>query len=210
MSQSWKDLINEHLQPETLKKMLRLFAQPIAEQYPELLRRFGSTDDWSIGRRYQDDAKDHVVLADAQFTYHMPVPGELFRERGPHIKVSNKLLICIYLLRLPEDKDVGGELELYSAVDGQKVTYAGDQEITNPKAVKLFNTVPYESNTVLLFLNSPRTITAFAKRGNNNQPHMYFNVILEFEQPIFKLLNKFENQNSGFHRIQRKLQRLFS
>ena len=210
MSQSWKDLINEHLQPETIRKFLRLFAQPIAQKYPELLKRYGSIEEWSIGKRYQDEAKDHTILADAQFTYHMPVPGDFHQERGPHIRITNKILICVFLLRLPEDKDAGGEIELYTTVDGQKVEYGRDQQIITPNAIKLVKTIPYEANTAILFLNSARSVTTYAKRGNNTHPYMYFNVILEFEKPIFKLLNKFENENSGFYRIQRGLQRLFS
>ncbi len=203
----WKDLVKEHVQPAVCRKMLQPFKEQIAEQYPELIRRFGSIDEWTIGQRYVDAPEKFTLLADIQFTYHIPVPGELFQERGPHLKISNKIAICIFMLRIPEDKDVGGDIEIYSTVDGQKVTYGRDSEITNPKAIKLHSVVPYQANTALIFVNSPYAITTFAKRANNHIPQMYFNIVLELQEPIFSRFDKFESKKPGF--VQ-KLQRIFS
>jgi hypothetical protein len=206
----WKDMVQEHLKEVELRKFLSVFAEPIAEEYPELIKRYGDPQSWSIGQRYLDKPEDHVLLADAQFTYHMPVPGEPTQERGPHIKIPNKLIVVIFLLRLPEDKDAGGEIEIYQAVDGQSVAYGKDTAIMTPDAVKLYDVVPYEANRAFCFLNSPRTITTFSKRGHNEIPQMYFNVIMEFPHPIFELSQRFGRKQGFVDRVSQGVKKIFS
>ncbi|MBX9671749.1 MAG: hypothetical protein K2X93_29440 [Candidatus Obscuribacterales bacterium] len=187
LDREWRDLIQDHIAPDSVRKLLTAFGPAIQEFYPQLEKRYGAISKWSIGQRFVDAADDCVILADAQVSYHAPVSQEALQDRGPHLKITNKLIICQLLLKLEDDDSSGGDLQLYSIKNNSsRLEFQGDQEVVNRDALKLEKTIPYQSNTAVAFLNSPVSIQTMSAR-RSQLPLMYLNIILEHREPLFAL-----------------------
>ncbi len=188
LSEEWKSLISDHIAPHSVLTLLAAFAPSIREYHPQLEKRYGSIDNWSIGQRFIDSADDCVLLADAQISYHAPVIDEALQDRGPHLKITNKLIVCQLLLKLEDDDSAGGDLQLYSvnAKSKGRLEFRGDQEVVNRDALTLAKTVPYRGNTAVAFLNSPVSIQTMSAR-KSRLPLMYLNIILEHREALFAL-----------------------
>lgn len=186
-SDSWKNLVKQYLQASELKKLLTAFAPAIATEYPHLESEWGKISNWEIGQRYVDTAADFVLLADVQLSYHAPSPSRMVAERGPHLKITNKLLVCHYFLKLPEDTAFGGDLLLYELLDNAVLQYGKDQQVLNTESLKLSRCIEYRANTAVAFLNTSRSVQTFAEHGGTDYPSLYMNIVLEFAEPLFSL-----------------------
>ncbi len=195
----YRDFVVTHLKPDFTRHWLSLFQSQIRATHPHLEEKFGEMSKWKIGQRFVDENKDVHLLADAQISFHSPVPGpKPTQERGPHIKECNKLLICQLYLRLPEDKGAGGDFELYSTNNEIKV--ASKQQVWNRGSIALSKSIKYESNTAIVFLNSPISVQTMSCRAKSNLPLYYLNLILETKEPIFEL-NRLDLQSAGADKI---------
>ena len=125
---AWKALVKEHIDPLQLKELIAAFTPAIRQLYPFLEHQHGNIEKWTIGQRYVHSAQDFTLLVDAQLSQHAPSPNAFIQERGPHIKMTNKLLICQYLLRLKDDADEGGQYEFFSS-RGRNLEFSRDQQI---------------------------------------------------------------------------------
>ena len=184
---AWKALVKEHIDPLQLKELIAAFTPAIRQLYPFLEHQHGNIEKWTIGQRYVHSAQDFTLLVDAQLSQHAPSPNAFIQERGPHIKMTNKLLICQYLLRLKDDADEGGQYEFFSS-RGRNLEFSRDQQIAASSLAELEvkKSVEYAANTAIVFLNSPFSIQAFTKR-KTSYPTVYMNLILECAKPLFSL-----------------------
>lgn len=186
-STTWKNLVKQYLHASELKKLLTAFAPAIATEYPHLENEWGKISQWEIGHRYIDSAEDFVLLADVQLSYHAPSPSLMVAERGPHLKITNKLLVCQYFLRIPEDNGLGGDLLLYELLGNAALQFGKDQQVLNRESLSLSRRIEYNANTAVAFLNTPRSVQAFAEHGGTDYPSLYLNIVLEFAEPLFLL-----------------------
>ena len=108
-------------------------------------------------------------------------------ERRPHLKMTNKLLICQYFLRIPEDQAPGGDFLIYGRKDNTALTFGKDQQVLNTENLILAKQIIYKANTAVCFLNTPRSFQAFAEHGGTSHPSFYMNIVLEFAEPIFSI-----------------------
>jgi len=187
LSSVWQSIVQQHLGSKELLKLLSAYAPAIGREYPHLEQEWGKISNWNIGQRYVDSANDFVLLADVQLSYHAASPALLVAERGPHLKVTNKLLICQYFLRIPEDQSGGGDFLIYDAKENAAINFGKDQQVLNTEILSLSKRITYEANTLVSFLNTPRSFQAFAEHGGNVYPTFYMNVVLEFAEPLFTL-----------------------
>jgi hypothetical protein len=183
----WKNTVRQYLRASELAKLLSAFAPAIRSEYPHLEQEWGKISNWTIGQRFVDSATNFVLLADVQLSYHAPSPVLMVAERGPHLKVTNKLLVCQYFLRIAEDQSPGGDLLLYGVKDNSSLTFGKDQQVINRESLILAKRIEYKANTAVAFLNSPRSFQAFSEHGGTIHPCFYMNIVLEFAQPIFSI-----------------------
>lgn len=181
----WKDTVNHHLLPEKAHLWLETFAPFIRKQYPDLENRLGALDMWRIGCRGLDSPDSYEGLIDAQISMHAPCPQSNIQERGPHLKIANKLLVAHCMLRLPEDNYDGGDLELYETEPGARLIFGPQQQVVNKQRIKLAKTIAYQRGVSLLFLNSPAAVQTMSPRAFCPYPTFYINVVLEVSEPLF-------------------------
>lgn len=183
----WKDTVKRHLLPEKARLWLKSFAPYIRKQYPDLENRLGALDNWRIGCRGLDSPDAYEGLLDAQISMHAPCPQSEIQERGPHLKITNKLLVAHCMLRLPEDNYAGGDIELYETDPGARLLFGPQQQVVNKQRIKLAKTISYRRGVSLLFLNSPAAVQTMSSRAFCPYPVFYINVVLEVSEPLFTL-----------------------
>ena len=88
------------------------------------------------------------------------------RVRGLHIDNCNKLFVGLFYMRKDGDDSEGGDLEIYKVKDQYKDLYGTYYRVDkiDPKIVKKIDTVKYNKNVFILFINSRQAIHAVSVR----------------------------------------------
>lgn len=186
LSAGWRQLIEEHLEPCVLKELIDLFRNSILEEYPDIERRFQLIDSPRCGVRFQDDPSKCDVLNDAQMIVHTPVERAPSAERGPHLKIANKLLEAYLYLRPDHDGSQGGDLEIFSVRPGC-APVIGKRQVVDRGCLEHVRTIPYKRNTLFVMLNTPRSIQAVSVRSVTDVPYMCFSIPVQLPEPLFAL-----------------------
>lgn len=181
----WKQFVQEHLGQGFLDDVLRLFGGAIAKEYPDLASSRGTPLSLKAGIRPVDQDSDADVLMDCQLAVNTPVTIGGTTVRAPHIDCPKKLFVGLLYLRLDGDDSIGGELELYRptkpnpGLDQTRTASVADMEVVRR--------IPYESNTLVLFLNTPRSFHGVTVRGRTPHHRLFVNLLGEMREPLFRL-----------------------
>lgn len=185
LTDAWRHFIEEHLHPSVLQEWMRLMGADLLQAYPDFVQRFGDPDLMRVGRRSAPDAADCDVVLDAALVAHTPVISGCKAERGPHLKEPNKPFLGFLFLRPEEDVAEGAEIELYAPVGVDLQCTARNQ--FDPSTLRVVKRIPYRSNTLLLMLNTPGSITTHAARASSQVPMQYFHLLAELPDRLFEL-----------------------
>lgn len=179
-------LISAHVHPQTLSSLVRCFADDIRREHPQLERTYGSLETLRVGQRHVDSHDTHTVLLDATLSVLAPTRSGFVAERGPHVKGPNKLLEGQFFLRHPDDDAAGGEFEIYELLPGHRPTF-GPRHQTAQSGLRLARSVPYRAGTLVVWLNTSRSITRIAPRGPSRWPVQFVGLPVQFPAPLFAL-----------------------
>lgn len=182
----WLETLASFLEAGWQRQLLDGFAAAIKQTYPELVQRLGPVRDWQIGLRRRDDARAVELLADCQFSMHEAAPLQARQERGPHVKMNNKLLVVQYFLRHPDDAAPGGDYQLFSVREGARLRFGSGQQVWNRDNLELKKEVPYQANRGLAFLNTAQSVQCMSERASRFRTY-YINLIFETAEPLFQL-----------------------
>ena len=135
---------------------------------PDFTTRFGKLHELGVGIRTGDRRSTSDISLDCQITIQTPVRGEPAVDRGPHVKVRDKVLVGFLFLRPDDDRVLGGDLDLYRIRPGLDPVY-GAMQVIDPLSIQLAKTIPYRKNTLVMFLNFPLSIrgTSFQCANHN-------------------------------------------
>ena len=186
LSEPLRGLIEAHVRPAAFAALARVFGQAVRREYPGLETRFGPLDALRVGQRHADGHDRCEVLLDAQPVVLAPVTRGVVGERGPHVKGTNKLLEGLLFLPDPADDTPGGEMELYEPVPGHRPRF-GARNQTRPRGLRAVRAVPYRAGTLVVWVNTPRSITRLAPRGASPWPVRFLSLPVQFPEPLFEL-----------------------
>ena len=192
----WKHLIEFQSNKISIERWWQIFSKQISSYYPKQFEELKAAESWNYGIRSNDSATDHDFLVDAELVYHAP-SSLTTQERGPHIKVRNKLMEFHYLLRHPNDDTKGGDFEIYKFKENCFITYDSQQQIKNKNTLIPVKTIPYKHNQVIAWLNTPNTITAYSPRGPGIYPIHYMAAVFQLPKPLFALPNYSRSHSSN-------------
>lgn len=182
----WREFFSYHCSAAFLTELTRFWRSAIAQEYPDICRKFGKpVEDLNCGmRRYRagrppeslrENMRSDVTL-DTQFVVNSPVI-EPSTVRGPHLDKPYKLFAGILYMRLPGDQSTGGDLLLYG-LKTRKAHFDRRQHI-DERLVEPFDEVKYESNTLVLWLNTPKAVHGVSPRSPTQVHRRYINFIAE-------------------------------
>ena len=199
LSELWRSLILDHLQPSIWGESLRLFRPHLLNAYPDFEERFGKLDEMTTGIRNIDDFSQCDVLLDSELVIHTPVVDEPCVERGPHLKTRVKPFAAYLYLRPDEDDSQGSDHVLYSIKPGGSLLF--DQvQATDPELLVVEKVIPYRQNTFIIFLNTPESIQGLTMRSVSRVPLMMFHFLAEMREPLFSIDFEPSVFGSGFVR----------
>ncbi len=171
----WMDFFAYHSSRAFFLDVMRIFADDIRTLYPHLERYWDCTLE-----KLPVIARDHTwtsklnapeMQLDVQFGINSPV-NESTSVRGPHVDSKFKLFNALWYFRDEEDSSTGGEFSFYRFKKGRP-TFAGKQP--HPRDVELVESVAYQPNRLVLFINSPLAVHGVMPRSITNFGRRYIN-----------------------------------
>ena len=104
--------------------------------------------------------------------------------RGPHLDNPIELYGGMFYMPDPNDLSFGGELEVYRLIDTPR--FFGKLEI-DPSCCELVDIVPYKANTLVMFMNGPKSVHGVSPRTPTQTYRQLVNLIGEVQTPLFKV-----------------------
>lgn len=188
VSAAWRATLREHVSQEFLNKLIGLFRESILREYPDIESRFGRLDTWRAGVRGEDDFETADVLLDAQISVNTPVRAKPTSVLGPHVDKEHNLLAGLFYLRDDHDDSRGGDLELFRIRDEQDIKFWNGHTVD--EYVQPVARVPYKKNTLVMILNTWKSIHGVTVRSVTPHPRMFMNVVVEMREPLFEITNR--------------------
>ncbi len=181
VSPLWREFAEAHASRDFLADIARVLGPAIDATYPEFEGRFGRLADMRPGSHGIDWYDSADILLGASITANTPVLGDPTRLRGPHVDVPDELYNSLLYLRDPEDRSEGGELELFRFTGGRGFR---DNEVDDG-LVEKFATVPYESNVLVMFVNSLDSLHGVSARTATPCPRRMFLAMGYLKENLF-------------------------
>lgn len=185
VSEAWRETIHQGMSQTFLDRVLAHFGPHVRRELPDFETRFGPLDEIRAAPRTDAGRPFSSMGLEAQLAVNTPALVSGTTVKVPHVDWFAKLFVGLLYLRLPEDDSIGGDLELYRVTDGRAV-YDGERQLPC-EAVSTARAVPYRSNTLVLFLNTPRSVHGVTPRGATDCPRWFINLVGEMSVPLFGL-----------------------
>jgi hypothetical protein len=182
LSDAWRAIVREHTSTAFAHGLFGIFADHLPAEVARARRRPG----WPRAGIRGIDGKDVTdVLLDAQISVNTPVatPGTV---KGPHVDRGVALFAGLFYLRPATDTSTGGDLELYRPAGPETFTRFEGQHVPDD-AVELVETVEYAHNTLVIFLNSVRSLHGVTPRSVTDVPRYLVNLVCQVPEPLFDL-----------------------
>jgi hypothetical protein len=185
VSVRWKEFLRDHVTHEFYRDIVRVFGPALRREHPDLESRLGPLDALRTGLLRRDGFECCEVLLDGLLGLHTPVAGPPRQERRPHVKGRDRLLVGFLYLRADDDAADGGAFEMFRV--GERTPRYARWRQTDQRDLQLARTVPYRSNTLVVTLNTRRSIQALSARGPGTRPLMYFHFLARVRHKLFDL-----------------------
>lgn len=180
LSPLWKDFVRLHASATFAHQVFDLFDHLLPPALAPIVR---TDPPPTVGVRNVDDYSSVRMLVDAQIGMNTPVTAEATSVKGPHVDRARALYGGLFYLRHPDDECEGGNLELYRFKGDPRGRFDG-QHIDH-EHVDLVKTVPYEHNTLVLFINSIDSLHAVSPRSTTPFPRYLVNLLAEVKKPAY-------------------------
>jgi len=211
ISGDWKDLIAYHVSRQFYEEVIDLFAGAITTLYPARFPDRAALERLRSGERGTDDFNNCDVLLDAQIAGNTPV-SRARSVKPNHIDSPRKLFSAMLYLRGDEDDSSGGDLEIrrfkpgYSAKDKAR---SYDGIYIDNRHTELANTVHYDRNILVLFVNSPESMHGVTPRQATPHTRVFMNLVAEVDKPLFDIPRTFGTRVKKLRRqVKKRMVRL--
>ena len=185
VSQLWREVLSIAMSQEYLDQVLRLFRRSIYEFYPDFDQRFGAVDTLAASPRNVTKKRRGTVTLDAQIAINTPARTGGTSVRGPHLDRLDKLFIGLLYLRMPNDDSSGANLELLTPLASRP--RFEPKRLLPREATRLVRTIPYQANTLVMFLNTPQSLHGVTPRGTTSVARYFINLLGEMPKPLFEV-----------------------
>lgn len=180
VEQMWKDFFAYHVSPDFLREAIALVGEPLRKLYPDLENSIGKKLG-DLTSTVADSGNDADAYIQCQFGMNSPVIQES-SVRTAHVDKPEKIFNALLYCRAPDDPTPGGDLILYK-FKGKPAFY--DKRTAMPTRIEEVLSVPYEANTLVLFLNSPLSVHGVRPRPPTPHIRRYINFQVELSNGLF-------------------------
>ncbi|MGW2644085.1 hypothetical protein ACWC2T_04005 [Streptomyces sp. NPDC001393] len=193
LPQVWKDFVTYHSSPEFYAEFLELFYEDLIAANPDAEKICGPLHDLRVGRRHRNSFETHDILMDCTAVINSAVTGRPSAYRGPHVDKPYKLFGGLFYMRLPEDDATGGDLVLYRYRSDapkfftSKSEYGDNRYDIDPSHVEEVTTVPYRSNTLVLYPINPLALHGVSVRSLTQHQRRFVALVGDLQHHLFDL-----------------------
>ena len=197
LSPMWRDFFSHHTSASFFAEVVDLAGDAVRKLYPDLESRVGRPmNEFKVGRRPGGRGDPLAPGADVSMEcqFYVNYTRAPRTVRGPHVDRPSELFAALLYFRQPEDDSTGANLEVCEAV---KPIYPNERSIkisqlpaeVDASLVKTVRTGQYKANTLVLFLNSPKSLHAVSPRSPTplTRRHINFCADVPFDLFDFKL-----------------------
>lgn len=177
VSRLWQDFVDYHNSVEYKNRVLDLFEPALQRYYPDLMPSLQAAPTTP-----RHSALPGAVEMEVQFVLNGIQPETV---RTIHLDNSRELFAGLLYMRRPEDVSTGGDIHVYRKLVSHP-TYTGIREV-DPTQVVSAGSVPYQANTMILFLNTADTLHGVTPRLNANCVRRYVNIDAHQDRKLFRL-----------------------
>jgi hypothetical protein len=187
ISDSWREVIDYHMSRAFYEEFLDLFAPAVVRLFPDQFADEAALRRLRTGRREVDSFGQADLLLDAQICGNTPV-ARARSVKPNHIDSHRKLFAGLLYLRREDDDSRGGDLEvrrLRREFRGRSGCYDG--VYVDDRYTELVETVPYEKNVLVMFVNSLDSLHGVTVRQPTPHPRLFMNLVGEVARPLFQV-----------------------
>ncbi|EHR42207.1 hypothetical protein [Alishewanella jeotgali] len=196
ISPIWQEFLAYHTSSAFYQELLQLFGDIIKQWHPQLEQTFGKRlEDFSISMRQNgaaDNPKNYLSDVSLECQFYVNYTEQSKAVRGPHVDRPTELFAALLYFRQDDDDSIGSNLDVCQAIDpahvhpGKKILVDHLPMEVEPKKVSVVRTAEYEANTLVLFINSEKSIHAVSPRTATKTPRKHIN----FTADLFSLNDK--------------------
>jgi hypothetical protein len=172
---TWLEFVKRHTGHEFWLEVYGLFRDALHLVYPMLEMVYGDPREWPCAPR---GTAESIMQMECQPGVNTPQtkPG---RVRGPHL--DNPIELYGGLLYMGEGE--GGDLEVQRLIKPPE--FHGKLEIQD-ECVETITVVPYEPNTLVMFINTPTSIHSVTPRPATDKCRRLVSIAGELPRMLFK------------------------
>lgn len=202
----WKDFVAYHASPAFFAEVVDVFGAEIVQLFPRFFPDEAALRRLKLGVRNRDEFANHDLLMDAQISGNTPVV-EPSSVKTVHIDSNNKLFTGLLYLRAPEDDSVGGDLDI---VRFRRDLPAGqykrryDGMFVDDALVEHVRTVPYATNTLIMFVNCPEALHGVTVRHPTSHRRLFLNLVGEVDYALFDVPQHWQTRLRKLPRLAKK------
>lgn len=182
----WKDVIRAHAGQAEWRELVRIFRRQIDREYPDFRDRIGDPDALTVGTRDIETFAEADVLMDCKALAHTPVTGDTKAERGPHLKNFRTLFLWYVYLRADHDDAAGADHTLYTPKPGVSPVL-GPRQTLDLDQLDEARVIPFRHNTLVVFMNTPRSFQTNSPRAASPLPVMAVHVSAYIRERLFSV-----------------------
>ncbi len=191
----WKQFFEYHTSRDFYLELITLLGEKIKHLNPQIEMKLGKTLEDAVvsmrpGGRYDRLAKDADVSMECQF--YANFTRQKRAVRGYHVDRPSELFAALLYFRQPEDNSVGGDLVVGKAKQGANLFPDGNSILVDKlpmeideRKIEQVNKAAYQPNTLVLFLNSPKSIHAVSERSPTDIPRRHINFCCDLNFDLF-------------------------
>jgi len=196
ISPIWRDFFAYHVSAEFFRELVSLLGNEIRATYPQLEARSARRlEEFTVGMRLGGKGDPLAPGADVSMEcqFYINYTRRPRAVRGPHVDRPTELFAALLYFRQHADDCRGGDLEICQARDSSIYPSRGSvridklpAEISDSRA-QTVSTATYAPNTLVLFLNSPRSIHSVSQRTPTQVTRRHINFCCDVTEDLFEL-----------------------
>lgn len=195
VSPLWRDFFAYHTSKAFFSELTALVGPELRALAPDLEQRVGrKLDNFVVGMRPGGRGDPLADGADVSMEcqFYLNYTQRPRTVRGPHIDRPSELFAALLYFRREDDDSSGANLEICEAVseiypDKRAVTISTLPAEIDSAKVRTVKVADYAANTLVLFLNSPRSIHAVSPRTPTEVPRRHINFCCDVRFDLFDI-----------------------
>lgn len=193
----WREFFAFHTSPAFFQELVKVAGPTLRRLHPDLESRIGKPlEEFRVGMRPGGRGDPLAPGADVSMEcqFYANYTRQPRTVRGPHVDRPSELFAALLYFRQQEDNSSGGDLDVCEAI---QPIYPGPRSVriselpaeVDADIVRTVRTARYKANTLVLFLNSPKSLHAVSPRSPTplTRRHINFCADVPFDLFDFKL-----------------------